>query len=413
MNKWRFILLTALLTLLFGCKQEAPVTINAMLSTVPSDAIAVVTGDRLRDVLQNMEDSTHVLRKLNYGTLLKKKAALSFCYTSSLTPVLTIDAGRQATDSSEALQPILDRAAQLKLSARLIPGSEFGQKGGILAISQSETLTASVERHLKSGASIQDAPFFTDALALAAGGHNAIFLKNAGALRWLPKNAMNGLFTNRETAAFLKDAAQWIVITPTEENVGEFRMTGADSPACYHKVLASLKKNQLKILEVAPADADFVLAQSVEDEQFRPLYEAFQDACVKLDRYKKNLDEVKRSVGKYPLDAEKEMGIKEVALMRWENHKVSLLRCSSSIKDTLVAENPYPGIIPALYGNAFRTEDGWTCRRGSWRAYGNREDVEAFATLPPVEDTPKAHSFYYRNSNVTILTDNRGTRIWK
>ena len=112
------------------------------------------------------------------------------------------------------------------------------------------------------------------------------------------------------------------------------------------------------------------------------------------------------------MDIEKELGVREVALVRWEGRKISLLRCERESKDTLVQENPFRGVVPALYGKAFLTDDGWMCLKGNWRAFGNKEDMEAFAGVRTEDVEEKNYSFYLRKEETCISRDNKGIRIW-
>lgn len=413
MNKVRGIALLALLLAVFSCKQpDVKVEANPMLSTVPSDALALATYSRLSDLLA-MLDSTDVFNSIAYGRLQGSQAALSYCYTSSLTPVLTINAGRHGADSTSAASAVMERAERLKLYAKILPTQMKGHSTDILVLSPSETLVGSVERHLREGASIFDAPSFTLALEKSSDSADAIYLKNSGALRWLPKNALSGAFTNREAASFIKALCEWIVLIPSHGSGFELRLAGSDSPTEYARLLETDSKDALKIQEIAPDNSELVISEAAGPDGYRKLYEEYLDASVKLDKYNNSVSSLRKQIGRSPLDVEKELGVKEVSLLRWEGHKVSLLRCSSNIKDTLIVENEFKGLVGALYGSAFRTEDSWTCKRGYWRAFGSKEDVEAFSVLETKEHPQKLSSFYFRNASAEIYQESKGPKIWK
>ena len=65
-----------------------------------------------------------------------------------------------------------------------------------------------------------------------------------------------------------------------------------------------------------------------------------------------------------------------------------------------------------MYGKAFLTDDGWMCLKGSWRAFGNKEDMEAFAGVRTEDVEEKNYSFYLRKEETCISRDNKGIRIW-
>ena len=411
MNRICLILLSYLLLFVCGCSQTAPAEPNPMLCTVPSDAVAVVAYDRLEDILDSYVDSTDVLNRLNYGSLLQGRAALAFCYTSSLTPVLTVEVFSEVEE--DLIERIVRTASSLKLSSRYIGAGTSGREFGVLALSPSETLVASVERHLKEDVSIMDAQHFPKIVEGPENLEKAIYLKNSGAIRWLRKNALSGVFTNRETADFLRSFSEWMVLVPGTDGSMDFYPNAVDSPAFYWSALSSISKdNDVKILDVAPSDADFVLSESTGNGALRSLYEGFLDAMVRLDRYQGTLDDFRKGCGHNALDIEKELGVQEVALVRWEGRKISLLRCDRESKDTLVQENPFRGVVPALYGKAFLTEDGWMCLKGRWRAFGNKEDMEAFAGVRTEEIEEKNFSFYLRKEETCVSKDNKGIRIW-
>ena len=405
-------ILSSVLLLLASCgKRQAPAEPNPMLRAVPSDAVAVVAYDRLGTILDSFVDSTDVLHKVDYGPLLRGRSALAFCYTSSLTPVLAVEV--PAGTDAESVERVIRDAGSRKLSSRFLDADAAGEEFGVLALSTSETLVASVERHLREDVSIMDAQAFPGMPDGPVNLDNAIYLKNSGALRWLRKNAMDGMFTNRETADFLRNFSDWMILVPREDGGMDFYPEAGDTPALYWNVLSSIdKKNQVEIMDVIPSDADFVLSESTGGGAFRPLYESFLDAVVRLDKYRRNLADFRKGSGRNALDIEKELDVREVALVRWEGRKISLLRCGSESKDTLVLENQFRGIVPTLYGNAFLTDDGWTCRKGCWRAFGSKEDMDAFAAVRTGEVEEKVFSFYYRNEKACLSKDSKGIRIW-
>lgn len=407
MNKgWRIIFSVLLVLTACGRKPDKA-DMNPMLASVPSDAVAAAVYERLGDVLSTLVDSTDVLNRISYGRLLQNRAALSFCYTSALTPVLAIETGSDSADNS-SIDHILDRAASLKLSARFLPGD----MGGVLVISQSETLAASVERHLREGASIMDAQGFGTALEQAGTPASAIYLRNAGAQRWLPADTAGGMFPKRDAASFLRTFSEWMVIVPQQDGTYNMFPEKDGSPEHYFTLLDSMKKKHLEILDAVPENTDFILSESTEDEKFRSLYESYLDANVKLDKYAGRLRDIRRSSGKNLLDAEKELGIREVSVIRWEGRRISLVRCSREARDTVVEENRWEGMVSALYGKAFETEDGWTCSKGCWKAFGSKEDMEAFATVRTENNDEKNSTFYLRTGDTAISCNDKGIRIW-
>ena len=130
--------------------QEPP----ELLTAVPSDALCVGLYNRLDKGLESMLDSSDVLCTLNYGKLSHARAALAICDIGSLSPLVIIEAGKHAPDSSAAVLSLLAQADSFRLAKAYVPLHTHD----VLILSSSETVVTVVKRHLASESSVLDAP---------------------------------------------------------------------------------------------------------------------------------------------------------------------------------------------------------------------------------------------------------------
>lgn len=396
----RIICSVSLVCVLQSCAGHGGIHTGKMLSAVPSDAQAFVTAEKLGDILSGYIDSSDVLNTLHFGDLKNNSTALSYCNTSSLTPVLAVDAGKADC------QALVSEAVSVGLQARLL-----GQ--GVLVLSPSGTLVSSVERHLEEGASVMDAVSFPIAAQSVADSRNAVFLRTSGASGWLPADFPGGKKARSETASFLSNLCDWIVATPCPDGSWTLKLSALNTLSSYMRILESGSSGHILADKLAPENADLVISESVSASGFRNLYRAYLDATVRLDAYNRNLHSIADASGVDIVGFEKQLDVREVSRLSWDGHDVSLLRCGTSVRDTLFSENTARGAVAALYGKAFAVDDVWVCRRDRWIAFGSREDVEAFSVLSARKSGNAARSFYYKDSNIIAFRDNKAIRLWK
>ena len=357
-----------------------------LLAAVPSDALAVVYYDELEDGLP-LYDSTSILHQLDLSAFKRAHMALSLCYNGSLVPVLAVDAGRTEADSVSAVNTLLAQAGTLRLHAEYIrPDKEAGRRGFVL-ITPSDAQMTAVRRHLTEYTSILDAPGFRQALALTSG--DFVIFRNNGAEHLAPKGWLKDFFPRRELTAFLGTVADWTVFTP---EAGGFGLQASCGPAdsYFANVFASLPTADSRLGSLLPADTRFALALPVHNPELREAVVRFRDASVKLTKYNKTLEERKKESGKDPLKWEKELDVREVALVHFGGGAVTLVRPAKAVPDAEASANAWRGILPALYGSAFAlSDDSFTAAWSGWYVYGSEAAVCAFLEAErPGEESP-------------------------
>ena len=424
MRKKSLIALLAVLPLVFACGHNARKTdagpqerhIPELLAAVPSDALAVICHNRCTEGLQ-FYDSTSVLHRLDLSAFKHAKMALSLCYNGSLVPVLALDTGRAPADSSEAVRDLLAQAASLRLRTECVPPDADAKHDGFVLITPSDAQLAAVRRHLAQRTSVLDAPGFRQALE-AAGTDQFIIFRGSGAERVTPKGWLQGIFPRRDLTAFLRSIADRTVIRPEGNSLTVLPVCDA-SDTFYANILGSLPWADSRLDGILPADTRFALALPVVLPELRSAVERYQDASVKLTRYNKALEELRKASGKDPLKWEKEIKIQEIALVHFAGGAVTLARAGKTVADRAPEENPWQGFLPALYGSAFALpDDSVSAVRDGWYIYGSLTAVQAFLDAERPENgfarwPGKGCRFVLYEPEKTLAWDKKGIKlIW-
>ena len=361
-----------------GTVQEAR-QLPELMQTVPSDALAVLDFSRVDKGMRMQLDSTSAISRLNLRDFRSSRMMLSYVYMGKLVPLLAIEAGRAGADTSSAVRSLLGQADTCGVFSRFLAGGVEGGRHSIVLLSTSEVLIPSVERHLESGASIIDAPRFSEALAVTGGRTDHIYFRNAGLDRTLPRDYLSRYLPRRQMSLFLQKAADWMVVNAAD-GPEKLLVTPvfSDTYSQYTRFLEDVGTGESRLLPVLPTDTEFVI-DLVVGKDFRGSYEDYLDACVRLDAYRAGLAELKNQSGKSPLTWEKELKVKEVAVVNWNNRKVVLVRPDKAPKAAGTDVNPYQGFPAVLYGAAFALDnDRYAGMAGKWIVSGSEPDVEAF-----------------------------------
>ncbi|MCH5172699.1 MAG: hypothetical protein J1D85_00665 [Bacteroidales bacterium] len=374
-----------------------------LLAAVPSDALSVGIFSRLDKGLGHMLDSSSLLHRPDYGRLARSKAVVALCDVGSLTPLVIVEAGRHGSDTSAAAAALLRQAPELGLSAELI---ELPQHNAV-AVSPSPTVISIVRRHIVSESSILDAPCF-DMVLEHLGGTDVVACRNSGALKLFDVELAT--FTRREAASFLKDACEWTVFS------GE-KMTPVfpSSEKYYCNFMSSVADGQSKLGSVLPSGVQLALDFPVASiQEWRRGYETWLDARVKLEQYNKRLSDLAKKTGKNPLNWEKEIGVREVAVLAAPGYRVNMIRVNKSVsRDGTVRANPYTGFAAALYGDAFNAADSCILYCGDWMLSGERQvlDTLNLGHGQPSGWPSRARAAVYTPGRRLYWT-NQSIRIW-
>lgn len=394
--------------------EEVHSQVLELMQTVPSDALAVICRDECEDAL-SLIDSNNVLHKLDLGELSDSPAVISFSYEGSLRANMAIDAGRKATDSTLAVSSLMLQARQLRLPSRFIPADEDGRP--LLIIASSESQMNAIIRHISEGRSIMEADRFPDALKASEGAKDVVLLRNSGATRLAPREAFSGIFSRRDACRFLAAYSEWTVMLPQRD--GSFRVKNVQDESFRHfaNMLESLPGEKLQIESMAPDSCDFVLSLAVPEE-FREAYEMYMDASVRLNSYRKRIQDLKAASGKDPLKWEKELDIKEVSLVHWQGEELLFVRTDGKAKESRTGANAYRHFAGALYGSAFDIkDDSFFANSEDWYIFGGETAVGAFVEYNSSRETrpnlkrAEGH-FLIKYGELDLLWDKKDFTLW-
>lgn len=387
-----------------------------LIQSVPSDALAIVSSERCEDALELL-DSSDVLRALELGELADSRAVLSFCYEGSLVPVLCISTGRRASDSSANVASVISQARAHKLQAHFTSDEE--QHSSSLILTRSQSQMNAVKRHIIEGSSVLEAHGFRQALARIGSEQNFIIIRNNGARRLLPKITMEGTFQRNALCRFAERLSDWLCVVPQRGGGYEIFTSQDNYPKYFAEMLGSLSEGRSEALSIVPDTTDFVLSFSMSSPESREAYESYLDANVKLTEYRNRIQGLKEKYGKDPLKWEKEIESREVVLLHWEGACLALLRSDRRLKDQESGSNPYPGFIPALYGEAFRiNDDSSYAIYDNWYIFGSKDDVDAFIAYSTERDTkhkpsPSSAFVVARYKDMTLEWNKKEINLWK
>ena len=315
-----------------SCGGRSPGEPSPLYSTVPSRSLAVMHFEHLKPALKLLLDSSSVFRSLDYGRLSNSEMILSYDYSAALVPILAIDAGRAADDTSGVVASLLGQASAKNLHC-LYTGSALERKMLLLSPSRAAIDEAAV--HIAEGVSILDAQDFKRALELSEGADGRVLLRGDFAHRWLPKGLMEDIYPRKAVSSFVSQAAQWTVMDFNSVSAEGIRLRFL--PDALGKSLSAmfgdLPAASCKLAAALPDSASFVLDIAFKDcRQYSAAWEKCLDARAALSKYNGRAASLRRQFGKKPADWLAGLDPVELARVRWDGHDVLLLRPRASRK---------------------------------------------------------------------------------
>lgn len=422
MRKNVLIAITMILLCLTSCgekgddkQQSIDSKVLDLIEYVPSDALCLIYSDECGKIISKM-DSTHVLRKLDFGSLASAKAAMSFCYQGSIVPVLVIDTGRRATDSTEAVSSLMLQARQARLHTHFERNEEEGRSS--LVISGSESLMNAVKRHLSEGSSILEAEGFSKALSACADRDDFAIVKNSGATRLMPAGFLGGMFPKSDLSRFSDRLSRWTCILPGKNGHAQLLTSNEDADVYFSQLVSKLPGGRSRAEQIVPDTCEFALSASIDSELFRECYERYLDANVQLTAYTRTLKALKDKTGKDPRKWEKEIEVDEIVVLHWQGNTLQLVHSAGKQDNQPCSDNRYRGFIPALYGSAFKiADDSRHAIFDNWHIFGSEEGINALIAYCASRDTKhrkpavKRH-FMVRHEDLTLEWNEKEISLW-
>lgn len=361
---------------------------SELLRAIPSDALALVSFDRVDDGIGFALDSSHVLRTLDFGRFSGSRMVMSMDNVGSVEQLLAIDAGHASPDTSEAAKKLMSKAGGCGIHCAYICGSDTTLSRNVLLLSTSETVVNVALRHIGASTSILDAPYFDQVLECPGATCNTMILRNSGAHKLLTTKVLDSYFPHPKLVKFVHGFSEWIVVDASDCSHGQFCIEPVrdESSKYFSKLLDSVDPASSRLPDMMPSNAAFAIDMPIGDrETFREAYESWKDAGSSLESYRKNIKNLKKTYGKDPLRWEKELGIKEVSRVCLEDgSSLTLVRTSHSSKGQEICPNPYPGYVEALFGSAFASPaDSCQLYVRDWVVTGSETAVRTFSETGP------------------------------
>lgn len=373
-----------------SCSQgPAAPEVSRLLRTVPSRSVEIACFRNGGKALAMLLDSSSVFRHIDLGRLSDHEAVLSYDYSSTMVPLLSIDAGRSAGDTSDAVKGVMAQLGALGLHQAY--SVDTVHKRASLLISPSTAAISEAQTHIRSGASIMDAPGFSDAVREADGAEGYVILRNSAAAHVLPAGFLKGKVDRKALASFISGACEWTVVNFQSYKKKDLRLRpyGISDKRCFLSVPAQLKGASGRLADVLPAGADFVVDLPLDD--WKAWYSArcdWLDARSVLVKHRRACDALKSATRVAPKDWAASLNPEEIALVCWEGRSVLLIRTRTKLSGELL-ENAFAGYPAAIFGDIFSLEDESSCgsHRG-WLLIGKKDDIAAFATAEE-HDSPE------------------------
>lgn len=379
-----------------------------VIAAVPSDAMALAVFESAESGVEHLLDSTSFWRAFVYEN--KKSPvyrylsgieplvgrlpmAVSLHNCGSTVPIVILDAGKNAHDSTNFVLSVLESAKDAGMSAAF---HRLGDKSYIIS-STSEVLVASSQTHIDDGMSILENESFCSCASQTTGSV-AAFFANSYAGKLFPS-----FFTKKVSAHAdkVKRYASWTAFSETEHNERKaaFSMANSLGQNSYVKAFGGLAASDCRFAEAALSVTEFAMAVPVASvEDYIETYDRYLDATTKLSGVRAQRKKLADASGVKPLDWAKSLDVKEVARIQWyrgeELLEAGLVRvaqrsCSYIFKglegvdekNYTPAAHPYEfaGFAYALFGDDYAlSSDPFFTYRDGWIISGSEEAVKDY-----------------------------------
>jgi len=333
--------------------------INALLRTVPSDAVGVMSFGEGYDSMMNVLDSTSAFTQIYYGSLTNSPMVLSLNYTGKLNELLAIDCGTSRPDTMLAVRCIQWDISGYGLKWSLVSYQQ-GRRYAMLLSPDAGVLHAA-QRHLSQGTSILDANGCSEALQ-AAGG-SADFL----------------LFPNREVskipqvskyAPFLKGLCSWTVAVPGKDSDFDIACLHGEDKTFYASLLDAQKTSDSHLAQVLDSTVNNVVSLQIRSiDDYIKAYREYLDAHTKLREYDAKAKQIEQWA--------RTLGIRELAKISTGQGAFLAVRTAKPLGDKDICDNDAKGNLSELFGQAFSLKDESCCTcKGEWLLTGDAQILQ-------------------------------------
>lgn len=389
-----------------------------LLRAVPSDAVAILCLDDVRDGAALLTDGTkafsafvkdgkkdscatfirHLASELEEGSLAPLRShpmALSIHYSGSLAPLLLFGLPEASADSSALVMDVRRMAEGCGLASAF----HVSEGTPVLIVSASETLVNSSVRHQDGGLSIMANKDFSNCVRKAV-GKDALFLSHTYSGKLLQGFFLRPVYRH---ADFFKTVASWTVLSLASVDEKTFSSKGSlysgRSADTFAGVFSSARMETAGFTRAVPSGTVFAVSVPMADQaDYLAAYRKYLDACSKLGPNESAVASLGRSAGKNPDDWAKALAVKEVVRAQWRSRDDSFdavfvrvgrkdyslifkgLEASNEKEYTMSAQ-PYAfsGFASVLFGQFFSLADeSCFAFTGEWLVSGSRAAVSDY-----------------------------------
>ena len=369
---------------------------NNLVKAVPSDAAIVFCFKNFGRACEILGDSSSVfgelasnkfdrIAELSHGSLRRSKAVMSVHYSKDMPPLMIIEAAKAIADTTQELRSLLAAADSSGLISRI--------HGNLVLISSSQTIINSSVRHLEEGHSILEARGFTETAATVS-GEDVLFLSNA-----YTDNIMEAFLAkrHRKSRNFIRELAEWTAFGISKRTENGIQMRGmllySNEPSYYLNVLSHSGTSEIKVAEIAPSDAEFIVDIPVGDiNSYLKAYRNYLDAKSRLEKYEAQLSGQRKELGLNAEDWAKSLDIKEIGVIDLylgeQSCRVLAVRPGVSPKDGQGSWKNCDGLASTIFGNIFTTDDESAAASvGGWIVIGAPQVVAEYSKAGFLKET--------------------------
>lgn len=379
--------------------EKASVSYSA-LCAVPTDAVAVLSCQKLSDLTRLYTDKTLtswepvasaaapeflsfmscVERKFRNGQLQdvsSSQSAVSFHYTGDLMPVFVLDAGEASSSAVGGISAVRSMADSLGLSSAWFDGQaqDSPAKGhSVLIVSTASNLVKSSLGHLREGSSVHNAEGFMTAYKQVKGS-NVLYISHG---------KFGKIFSSITTkkyldyASFFKKIGKWTVLS-FEKNSSERMLlkgvvsTGKDADD-FMNVFAKVQGGAPQVATMLPKKTYWAFSLPIKDfSVYVSAYQEFADSRVGLSKFLARQKSLQKGAGVAPSDWISALAPKEVA--------VASFLYDGAVESVLLMRAPDAERKTLFHGQKILAADQYTpaCHKYKFKSFAASVLGEAFA----------------------------------
>lgn len=405
-----------------------------LLSSVPTDAIAVLLQENLQSTLDFYCEESNLgwapmasaatpnFRKfLNELSLLSSdrkiqslkgaSAVVSFHYVGELLPLLVVKDPKGSSEKSEDASRVIELADTLGLYSCWADSR--------LLVSTSDVILQSALRHQSSDASVADSPGFEET-ASALSGRNQILVnvENCGKIF---STIVSKPYLKH--ADFFKTLGSWAIFNLDRNGSERSTVSGivncSDGVRKYMKVFESVSPSESQLASMLPEKTVWAFSiPSADMSDYVKAYQSYGDSRIGISRFLARQKELQDATGVSPKTWFSSIGVKEAAVasvpLDGNQEQLILLQVSNPDENCASGVNdfPYGGFVASVMGAFYKVSDESCCTyQNGWLLIGSRAVISAYAESK-MPDVKLAESSAYMSHSDVLAGKNQLALFW-